>query len=807
MFNNYLRITLRKLWRNRFHSVIHVLGLTIGVTSCVLLFLFIKYELSFDKFYADSDSIYRFVYTSETSSGLEHEQVVPYPFGEAVKNDLPEIGAITLLHYERESLIVIGKDKFAQESIIFADTNFFKVFNYEVISGNPEKDLARPNTAFLTTSTALKLFGTDNPIGKRFSIANKDDYEVVGLLADPPPNVHIPFNMVVSYETFSEEYVGGIDIGWGTTIRGYCYVKLNTGQSVKDVTDKMVNFRDKYVPATDERTTNYGLQPIRDIHYNQIYANGNIGYTVDTSYLFSLAIIGFLILVVACINFINLASALAVKKSKEIGVRKTLGAQKSQIIFQFLGEAFVLTLVSVVLSLGLVERILPFFNSFLDKQISFNLWNDPILGLFIFGVIIVVTLLAGLYPSLTLARFNAIQVLKARLSTPDKSSLSVRRGLVVFQFLISQILIIGTIVVASQISYFRNMPLGFSTDALINLSMPEPTTENLEAFRARLQQIPEVGGLTYCLGAPTSPSSIGTSFSTPDNGGKESLSTRLKPVDIAYPSTYGIELAAGRWMTEAEQTRASSGPDSTRSYVFVVNEKLATTIGATTPEQALGKEIIIGLNSIQGEIIGVVKDFHSSSFRNEIEPMVVMNFPFFYYSAGMKISTREIPVTIQKIEKAWNEVYPNYIFEYAFLDDHIAKLYEEENKLFKLIQVFSGLSIFIGCIGLFGLISFIVVQRRKEIGVRKVLGASVPSIIFNLSKEFLYLEVIAFIIAAPIAWYSMNIWLEGFAYRIELNPGIFLSGLVISLAIALATIGFQAFKAAKANPVNALKDE
>ena len=285
------------------------------------------------------------------------------------------------------------------------------------------------------------------------------------------------------------------------------------------------------------------------------------------------------------------------------------------------------------------------------------------------------------------------------------------------------------------------------------------------------------------------------------------MSTRIKTVDIAYLSTYGIELSAGRWMTEAEQTRASSGPDSTRSYVFVVNEKLATTLGVTSPEQAVGKEIIIGLNSIKGEIIGVVKDFHTRSFRSEIEPMVVMNFPFFYYSAGMKASTKDIPITMQKVEKAWNEVYPNYMFDYSFLDEHIATLYEEENKLFKLIQVFSGLSIFIGCIGLFGLISFIVVQRRKEIGVRKVLGASVPAIIFNLSKEFLYLELVAFIIAAPVAWYSMNLWLEGFAYRIELSPTIFLSGLVISLVIALATVGFQSFKAAKANPVNALKDE
>jgi len=806
MLKSFLRITLRKLWRNRFHSIIHVLGLTIGVTSCILLFLFISYELSFDKFYADSDRIYRFVYTSETNSSFDHEQVVPYPFGEAVKNDIPEVGIITHLHYQETSLIKIGNDKLEEDYIIFADTNFFQVFDYKILSGDPAKDLARPYTAFLTSSVANKFFGNENPIGKSFILDNNDEFEVVGILGDAPANTHLPYNIVVSYESFSSDYIGGIDIGWGSTIRGFTYVKLNPDHTAADVTAKMIKFRDKFMPPSDERTITYSLQPVKDIHYNQTYAAGNISYTIDTSYLTSLAIIGILILIVACINFINLASALAIKKSKEIGVRKTLGAERSQIILQFLGEAFVLTLVSVVLSLGLIERILPYFNNFLEKQISFQLWGNPVLLVFIIVLIILVTLLAGLYPSLTLARFSAVDVLKAKLNTPSTSNLSVRRGLVVFQFLISQVLIIGTIIVASQISYFRDVPLGFATEALLNIDMPDPKKENLEAFRVRTQLMPEVSGLTFCIGAPTSHNSIGTSFSTPENEGKESFSTRLKLVDIAYLDTYGIELTAGRWITEAEQIRASTGPDSTRSYVFVVNEKLSAIVAAS-PEEAVGQEIIIGLNNIRGEIVGVVKDFHSKSFRSEIEPMTILNFPFFYYNVGMRISTENMPATIQKLEAAWNEVYPDNMFDYSFLDDQIATLYEEENKLFKLVQVFSGLSIFIGCIGLFGLISYIVVQRKKEIGVRKVLGASVPNIIFNLSKEFLYLELVAFIIAAPIAWYSMNLWLEGFAYRIDLNPAIFLSGLIISLVIALVTIGFQAFKAAKANPVNALKDE
>jgi len=305
----------------------------------------------------------------------------------------------------------------------------------------------------------------------------------------------------------------------------------------------------------------------------------------------------------------------------------------------------------------------------------------------------------------------------------------------------------------------------------------------------------------------SSENSIGTSFSTPENQGKESLKTRIKAIDNAYMDTYGLELVAGRWITEAEQSRATTGDYDGRSYVFVVNEVFVSTLGYSSSDEIIGKEIIVSIDNIRGEIVGVIKDFHTKSFRTDIQPVVMLNFPFFYYSAGLKIVSDNIPATLQKIEAAWNEVYPDYMFEYSFLDDHLASLYEEENKVFALVQIFSGLSIFIGCIGLFGLISFIVVQRMKEIGVRKVLGASVPNIIFNLSKEFIYLELIAFALAVPIAWYSMSTWLEGFAYRIELEPIIFISGLILSMVIAIVTVGYQAAKAASANPVDALKDE
>jgi putative ABC transport system permease protein len=342
---------------------------------------------------------------------------------------------------------------------------------------------------------------------------------------------------------------------------------------------------------------------------------------------------------------------------------------------------------------------------------------------------------------------------------------------------------------------------------MVNIDIPDPDESKREAIRTRFETMSEISNLTFCIGAPTSSNSLGTSFSTPDLSGKESYMTRIKPVDKGYLDAYKLQLLAGRWITEAEEKQAIAPNMEDNEYVFVVNEALVDRLGVASPDEAIGKEIILGVNNIKGPIVGVVKNFHTKSLKAEIEPVVLLNFPYFYYSAGVHIVSNDISATLSKLDESWSEVFPEYSFNYTFLDEHIASLYEEEERTFAIIKVFSGLSIFIGAIGLFGLISFIVVQRIKEIGVRKVLGASVVNIIFNLSKEFIFLEIVAFILAVPITWFFMNQWLSGFAYRIELNPLFFISGLVFSILIALGTVGFQALKAAKANPVDALRDE
>ena len=807
MLGNYVKITARKLWKNRLHSIIHILGLTIGLTSCLLIFLYIKHEYSFDSFIKDSERIYRFTRDVQTPVSESSDAVMPYPFGKVAEEELSDLGTTTMIHYETESVVIVDDAKFEIENVIFADSSFFSVFNFPVLSGDPIQDLNKPTSAFITEKWAKILFKDKDPIGQSFSLNNDAEFEVAGIIGEAPGNTHLTYEMVVSYGAFNKDFIGGINPDWGATSQGFCYIKLNEGNTPTLIAPRLHEFHEKYYTNTDEIKGEIVLQPLSDIHFNQAYVSNNPGYTIDTSYLVSLGLIGILILVIACINFINLATAVAVKKAKEVGVRKTLGAEKWQIILQFLGEAFILTMISMILSIGLVERILPRFNNFLEREIPFNLFSDHTIILTVSLLVIVVTLLAGLYPSLTLARFNAIKVLKSKLTSPDKSGLIVRRGLVVFQFAIAQILIICAIVISSQMKYFNNKPLGFKKEHLVNVSIPNPTEKNISALEARLQGIPGINKLTFCVGAPSDDNNLGTSFSTPELAEKEHYNVAVKAADRRYLETYGIELIAGRWMTAAEEAQAIKPFEEKPSYVLVVNEALTSKLGYANPEDAIGQELFVGLNGMQAKIIGVVKNFHTTSLKAEIQPVILLNFPFFYYSAGIEINAENARETLDAIQAGWSEVFPDYLFEYTFLEDHIESLYEEETRLFTLIQVFSGLSIFIGGIGLIGLISFIIVQRMKEIGVRKVLGASVPRIIFGLANEFLILEVVAFLIAVPLSYYALDLWLNEFAYRITMNPLQFVSGLLLSLLIAGLTVGIQSYRAAAANPVDALKDE
>jgi ABC-type antimicrobial peptide transport system permease subunit len=423
-------------------------------------------------------------------------------------------------------------------------------------------------------------------------------------------------------------------------------------------------------------------------------------------------------------------------------------------------------------------------------------------------LILFTTLFSGFYPAIILSAYDPVAVLKNKMAAQGSSGAAVRKVLVVFQFLIAQVLIIGTLIIADQMEYFRSKPLGFDKNAVINLPVPEIKKELMESLRSRLETNPNIETISFSLGAPTSDNNFGTNYFLTEKGRSEIYSIAVKPVDRHYFDTYGLQLTAGRWFTEAdEKTADTSLPEEDQKYVYIVNESAARKLGFSDPQQIIGQYITTGVSNINAEVVGVVRDFHSSSLHNEIEPVVLVNFPVFYYVAGLKLGTGNLGETIQFVEKNWSEVFPEYYFEYEFLDQQLADLYRQEERTFTLFKIFAGISIFIGCLGLYGLIAFMANQKLKEVGIRKVMGASVMNIVMLFSKEFIRLIIIAFLIAAPLSWYLMNEWLQGFAYQIDIHWTAFLAGIASTLVIALATVGYRSIRAAISNPVETLRSE
>ncbi len=806
MIKNYLLITFRHFIRNRNYTLINVLGLSVGVTACIIIYLLIHYELSFDKFNRKYDRIYRIVQQSTSTSGVEYGSAIPYPLISTFRNDFTDVPLATGMHYQEDVLMKIGTTKQRVGSVLFADSLFFSVFNYEVLSGNPQVELGEPGKVFLTKSLADKIMqGRDH---LTITLDNQMELEVVGIIADPPATSHISFDMVVSFPSLTPEFLNGLPLTeWSMTIAGYGYFVLPDQMSPQTIDDRLKEFVKKY--RSDETDKHkFLVQPLSDVHFSKEYTEAPGPANVDTSTLIIMGILGVFILTIACINFVNLATALAVKKSKEIGIRKTLGARRGQLTLYFLGETFIIILISILISLCITEWSLRWINVFLEKKLEMNLFSNLSLVIFLAGLTLFSTVLSGFYPAVILSGFNPIAVLKNKMAAQGSSGAGVRKVLVIFQFIIAQVLIIGTLIVADQMDYFMNKPLGFEKNAIINVNIPDNKPELMESFRTRLDGIAGVGIVSFSLGSPTSDNNFGTGSYLTEKGKEESFSITVKPVDRFYKDVYGLQLKAGRWFTEAEEKSvANAVRKEDRRYVYIVNETFVKKLGYSQPEEAIGKFISTGINNINAEIVGVVGDFHTASLHDEIIPTVLLNFPYFYYDAGIRINSTSLAEVVKEVGKAFDTVYPEYEFRYEFLDQHLAQQYRQDERTFTLFKIFSGVSIFIGCLGLYGLISFMANQKLKEVGIRKVMGASSGSIVALFSKEFVKLIVIAFVIAAPLTWYFMHEWLNGFAYRTSIQWTDFMIGIAATLTIALSTVSYRAIRSAVSNPVEVLRTE
>ncbi|GAB3316745.1 ABC transporter permease [Larkinella ripae] len=803
MLRNYLKIAWRNLIKYPTTTAINVVGLTLGLATCLLIGLLIRNELSYDEYHSKRDRIYRVNLIRTTGEEVDRSGLTPYPLAPALRTDFADLPKIARIHADRDLTVLVSPDKiFAQDNVVFAEPELLDIFDFEILTGDGRAVLSQPNQVILSESTARKYFGTASPIGKSFRLGNDLTVLVKGVMRDIPTQSNLPASMLVSFVSMKTFFSFGID-QWGLRSGGSVFAVLPENRSPNDYMTRLRQAEKKYFSMRNGETSELVLQPLSDIHFNPVYEGTILTPAISTTYLYVFGAVGLFVLLIACVNFINMSTARAMLRAKEVGVRKVIGATQGQLITQFLSEAFWITVFSAALALTLTYNVLPLVNDFMQKQVVFA-WPETTVLLTVLALL--TGLLAGLYPAFFLARFRPARALKTAADSGRGEAAWLRQGLVVFQFTISLVLAVGVLVVYRQMSYFRQKDLGFSQKAIVSVGVPVPG--NLNPLGESLRQIPGVEQVSFALGAPTSRNNFGTDVRPDLANPDKKISIALKLADADYLNTYGLKLVAGRFFEHRDTLGfAGSIPEEKRRYAFVVNENLVKVLGYSKPEQAVGRKIRLGLNDITAEIIGVVRDFHTSSLREPMMPMVMMNFPSFYYSVGLKLQTGDYAKTLAAVESVWKKYYPNALFEAKFLDQSLQELYENEQRQFTLLRIYAGLALVICCLGLWGLASFIIERRTKEIGVRKVLGASITGIVALLSRDFLKLVLAALVLSTPIAWFVMESWLNEFSYRIDVEWWIFALVGAAAIGIAFLTVSFQSIRAALMNPVRSLRSE
>lgn len=799
MFKTYIKTAFRNLRKHKSNSFINIAGLVVGFAAFLLIFLVVQYEESFDNFHINKNELYRVVRIGRQSENREYRTGVPFPVTQALRTDFPQLkNAGAILGDANVQVIIPAADnavqkKFKEAHVFVTEPNFFEMFGFKIAEGNIKTALNEVNTVMLTKDVAAKYFGNwQSAMGKSLKLYG-EVMKVTCIMENPPASTDFPLSVVVSYATLMKNPDNN---NWGNiSDENYCFVQLNKKASVNQFNRMLDQFTDKHIKPVNP---GYFLsaQPLNEIHSDERYGNFNFT-TFSKSLILALSIIGLFLLVIACVNFINITTAQAINRSREVGVRKVLGSSRAQLVLQFLGETGITTLLALIGAMIVVLLCVPFVNNLLNIHISLPVLYSAGFLFSILAALLVVTLLSGFYPALVLSGFKSINVLKSAVATGSKGVL-LRRGLVVFQFVIAQTLIIGTLVVSSQMKYFRNTDMGFNKEAIINASVPRDSLSRtkMDALNNDLKSITGVKDVSFSMFSPSTAGSWATDLRTADNTSKTdpNMIVTMRPADTSFFRLYNLKLAAGRVYFPSDTVRE-----------YVVNETVVKNLGIQDPQKAIGK--MINVSGRTFPIVGVVKDFHNNSLRNAIDPVVMTTIKDGYGLANIQINMAQAKPVIAAIQNTWNKYYPDFVFEYGFVDQAMADYYQQENQLSALYKIFSGIAIFISCLGLYGLISFMAVQRKKEIGIRKVLGAPVRNIVVMLSKEFTILISIAFLIAAPIAWYFMHQWLQQYVYRISLGAWFFIITIICSLVIAWITVSYTAIKAALVNPVKSLRTE
>lgn len=802
MIKNYLVIAWRNLSKRKGYSLINIGGLAVGVAACLLLYTVVRYELSYDKFNPNYERVYRIVTQDKFSDGIDYTPGIPFPALEAVRTTFPGYTSGAMFASYGSQVTVVRPNntsgaKFIEETgFFFCDPQFFTIFPFKWLAGSPAV-LEQPNITVLSRRMAEKYFGDWKvAVGRYLRLDNTLTVKVDGILENPPANSDFPLGIVTSYITAKTNgNFYGYTPDWGNTTSNFqVYLMLPENVSSTQVNKQLESFSKQHYKQDLASKKLSFLQPLREIHFDTRF--GNFGdHVITKATLWTLSLIGVFIILMACINFINLATAQAVGRSKEVGIRKVLGSDRLQLLSQVMGETFLIVLLASVLAVVIGSLCLPYIKHIasIQEQLSVFNWQT---ALFLTLLVVVVTILAGVYPALIVSGFNPALALKNKITSATVGKASLRKALVVSQFAISQVLIIGTIVAISQMNYIHNADLGFNKEAIlvINTNADSVVHQSQEAFKQKLLQLPGVQAVSFSSDAPSSDNNWSGNFAF-DHRPDEKFNIYRKAGDEDYFKTYGLKILAGRVFEKSDTARE-----------IVVNETLVRKLGLKHPQDVIGKQIRSGRSSWK-TIVGVVKDFNTNSLRDELQPLMLFQRKDRYTVTGIKLKSSNIPKTRAAIEATWNQFFPEYAFTSAYMDENIARFYEQEEQLSLLYKIFAGIAIFISCLGLYGLVSYMAVQRTKEIGIRKVLGGSIPHILWIFGREFFVLLVVAFLVSAPVAWWLMNNWLQDFEFRVTISPWIFIISIVVSILVAALTVGYRSMRAAVTNPIKSLRTE
>ena len=806
MFKNYLKTAIRNLLRYKGFAIINISSLTIGIIGCLVIGLFVWDEWQYDKKISGGENVYRIYEQRKDNDNITYAAISAPAFASFLERTYPEVDTTTrILMSIDKFLMEVGEKRNYEEKGWFVESSFFQIFPLKFSKGDPATALTEPKTIVLTEELAKKYFSNEDPINKSLYI-DKDTVTVKGVLAKLPDHFHLDFHYLVSLQTTG---IPKDRMERWTWHQFYTYVKLKPGTNVQQLQDKLQAYMKKEIFPTLTQAGSTFLpffQPLNDIHLKSadfIYDNAVRG---NQTYVKALTIIALFVLVIACFNFVNLATARSFRRAKEIGVRKVIGAERKQLIIQFIGETILLSVLSMLFAIVATFLIVPLLNQFTGKSIEFNPFADPILGLIILAAGIVIGMIAGIYPALVLSGFQPIKVLKNMKLIGSGGGAWLRQALVVIQFSLSVLLIVSTTIVYRQTQFLNNTDIGFNKEQVVYFQVRGSLEKKLESFKSELKRSSNIVSITSGYGLPGD-LYAGDGVKTTGPDGEKERSANVFIGDHDYVKTLGLRIIAGRDFSKDMATDAEEG--------FLINETAVKEWGFGTPEKAIGQKISWDkwspkdtLNKVKrGKVIGVVEDFHYKSLHEKVTASVIQIYPQELFAVAIKLKTADIKSTIAYISNVWDKFVPGFPLDYKFMDETYATMYKAETKLSDLLWIFTIMAIVVGCMGLFGLAAFSAEQRTKELGIRKVLGANAFDIVGLLSKNFLVLVMIASLIAFPIAWWAMNSWLKDFPYRVSISWWVFGVAIIAALAIALLTVSFQAIKAALANPVKSLRTE